>query len=130
MSGWLAYGEVVCRIFEVGRYRMAEKICRPGFTYNEDLGKSLYVDQGIALHTYREICRPGFRTVTEREFPSCGTWKVRRRMNGGEWRRFDVRRCYVLYMVRSTVNVRYLYKVVRCALFYITSYSEQVAVGT
>jgi hypothetical protein len=51
-------------------------------------------------------------------------------MNGGEWRRFDVRRCYVLYMVRSTVNVRYLYKVVRCALFYITSYSEQVAVGT
>jgi hypothetical protein len=22
MSGWLAYGAVVCRIFEVGRYRM------------------------------------------------------------------------------------------------------------
>ncbi len=51
-------------------------------------------------------------------------------MNGGEWRRFDLRRCYVLYMVRSRVNVRYSYKVVRCALFYITSYSEQVAVGT
>jgi hypothetical protein len=34
MSGWLAYGAVVCRIFEVGRYRMAEKICRPGFTYD------------------------------------------------------------------------------------------------
>jgi len=39
---------------------MAEKICRPGFTYDEDLGKSLYVDHGIALHTYGEICRPGF----------------------------------------------------------------------
>ena len=60
MSGWLAYGAVVCRIFEVGRYQMAEKICRPGFTYDEELEKSLYVDHGIALHTYREICRPGF----------------------------------------------------------------------
>ena len=60
MSGWLAYGVVVCRIFEVERYRMAEKICRLGFTYDEDLGKSLYVDHGIALHTYGEICRPGF----------------------------------------------------------------------
>jgi len=34
MSGWLAYGTVVCRIFEVWRYQIAEKICRPGFTYD------------------------------------------------------------------------------------------------
>jgi len=42
------------------------------------------------------------RTSIDWEFPSCGTWKVRR---NGWGRVFDVHSCYVLYMVHSRANV-------------------------
>jgi hypothetical protein len=34
VAGWLAYGMVVSRIFEVGKIWIIKKICRPGFMYN------------------------------------------------------------------------------------------------
>jgi hypothetical protein len=40
----------------------------------------------LYIFTEKSACQV-LHTVTEWEFPSCGTWKVRR---NGWWRRFDV----------------------------------------
>lgn len=48
MSGWLAYGALVCRIFQ---RVMWARICRPGSTYGRwDRGKRV---------SKKKICRPG-----------------------------------------------------------------------
>jgi hypothetical protein len=84
VSGWLAYGTAISIIFEVLRYPDRRKNLEAGFYGRLRLSREKLVPRPKYcpiyiwrnLHAWFYVC-----TVTEGEFPSCGTWKVRR----NEW---------------------------------------------